>query len=150
MKILFGISIIIFGLGVTLFLGCYLPYRLWNESAIKGYCDVKGVVNQGTCNRGGCWKVYFVTNVVGTKCKSSEYGGTYNTKEQAEAWAHGYLRSHSCFYQKTNSCDNSRNIRDTFGAFIASCVFTGIGIVMLIIWVIVIVHKRGQYMEVYI
>lgn len=50
-------SIIIFsiGIGIVLFLGCYLPLRFWNNTAVLGYCDVKGIVSQGYCSYGGMY-----------------------------------------------------------------------------------------------
>ena len=147
MKVLLGFWIITLSFGVALFLGCYLPFRLWNASALPGFCNVQGFVQQGFCRKDGCFKVFFVTNVVGFNCTSVSFGGIYNTKQQAESWAHGYYRSYSCFYQKTNSCDFSDSLRNTQAVFIVGCVFSGLGIIMLIIWLIA-VRKKRQYEEI--
>ena len=153
MKILLCISVLTLALGITLFFEYYYRYLLWNKSALSGFCEVKGVVTQGLCDHGGCFNVYFRTHVVGLICTTSEWGGTYNTKEQAKQWANGFYRSYSCFYQKANSCDFSRNLLDTKAAFIASCIFTIVGGIMflneLIILIIVcIVRKKRQYQKI--
>jgi hypothetical protein len=126
-------------LGIILMLSVYVPDYYWNESAVKGKCHREARVYQGFCNQGGCFEVYIFRNVVNTTCWDRQDAGIFNTKEQADAWASTFGPiDYPCYYQNSNVCDFSTNLRNTRTDLIISLVFLGIGF-FLFAWPILVI-----------
>lgn len=132
------ISIMCLIIGVPILWGGYLPNKLWNEKARETTCSMFGTVEKQTCNFIGgngytCFQAWLNIKVdTAIQCSVRHNAGIFPTSQAAWNWLNQItLPPYHCYY--VDQCYGRRTLKDTHDILIAGIVFTGCGILFLIV-----------------